>query len=234
MEYSGAERKEESRAASCKAWGTDRYSGIEKISRDMWPAFLNSCRALVPGATDKMVFARFPIMQHVSRGVDRVRMQEHKALPAQGDATWRGAIYLWLDNGGNMPEAAHARLNQIKRETLKTGRAWALKESWRDLGSSRSPGWAKRVGQRWYHGATHRRLPAMIEAAQLLARHVPNEVTSFKHRITSAVAEGLHATRATRPKRAYGVSTRAHFKIAVYFHCGGLLLYPVQMTHRKV
>jgi len=78
-----------------------------------------------------------------------------------------------------MPEVARARLNQIKRETLKTGHAWALKGSWRDLGSSRSPGWAKRVGQRWYHGATHRRLPAMIEAAQLLARHVPNGVTSF-------------------------------------------------------
>jgi hypothetical protein len=35
VEYSGAERKEESRAASCKAWGTDRYAGIEAISRDM-------------------------------------------------------------------------------------------------------------------------------------------------------------------------------------------------------
>lgn len=202
VEYSGAERKEESRARLLPGLGDGPLRRIEGISRDMWPAFLNSCRALVPGATHKMVFGRFPIMQHVGRGVDRVRMQEPKALPAQDDATWRGAIYLWLDNGGNKPEPAHARLNQIKRETLKSGRAWALKESWRDLGSSRSPGWAKRVGQRWYHGATHRRLPAMIEAAQLLAWHVPNGVTSFKHRITSAVAEGLPATRATRPKRA--------------------------------
>jgi len=26
---------------------------------------------------------------------------------------------------------------------------------------------------------------------------------------------------------------RDHFKIAVYFHCGGLDLYPASVTHRK-
>ncbi|KAF0200151.1 MAG: hypothetical protein FD173_2332, partial [Gallionellaceae bacterium] len=27
---------------------------------------------------------------------------------------------------------------------------------------------------------------------------------------------------------------RDHFKIAIYFHCGGLDLYPAQVTHGKV
>ena len=33
----------------------------------------------------------------------------------------------------------------------------------------------------------------------------------------------------TIKKRAYGFRNREHFKTAIYFHCGGLHLYPV--TH---
>ena len=74
----------------------------------------------------------------------------------------------------------------------------------------------------------------MIEAAKLLARHLPNVLTYFKHRITNAVAEGLNSKIATIQKRACGFRNRDHFKIAVYFHCGGLNLYPVHVTHAKV
>lgn len=99
----------------------------------MWAAFSNACRAHVPGADDKMVFDRFHIMQHVGRGVDRVRKQEHKALTAQGDNTLAWSKYLWLHNAGNIPDAARERLDQIKPENLKIARAWALKESLREL-----------------------------------------------------------------------------------------------------
>lgn len=234
VEYIGDERKEESLAAYFTALGPERCAGIEAISLDMWPAFINACRAHVPGADDKMVFDRFHIMQHVGRGVDRVRKQEHKALTAQGNDTLARSKYLWLYNAENIPEAARERFDQIKRENLKTGRAWALKESLRELWSYRSLGWAKRFWQRWYNWATHSRLPAMIEAAKLLARHLPNVLTYFKHRITNAVAEGLNSKIATIQKRACGFRNRDHFKIAVYFHCGGLNLYPVQVTHAKV
>ena len=234
VEYIGDERKEESLAAYFNALGPERCAGIEAISLDMWPAFINACRAHVPGADDKMVFDRFHIMQHVGRGVDRVRKQEHKVLTAQGDATLARSKYLWLYNAEYIPEAARERFDQIKRENLKTGRAWALKESLRQLWSYRSLGWAKRFWQRWYNWATHSRLPAMIEAAKLLARHLPNVLTYFKHRITNAVAEGLNSKIATIQKRAGGFRNRDHFKIAVYFHCGGLNLYPVQVTHAKV
>lgn len=234
VEYIGDERKEESLAAYFHTLGAERCAGIEAISLDMWPAFINACRANVPGAGDKMVVDRFHIMQHVGRGVDRVRKQEHKAWRAQGDDTLAGSKYLWLYNAGNMPEAARERFDQIKRENLKTGRAWALKESLRERWSYRSPGWATRFWQRWYHWATHSRLPAMIEAAKLIARHWPKVVTYFKHRITNAVAEGLNAKIATIQKRACGFRNRDHCKIAVYFHCGGLNLYPVHVTHGKV
>lgn len=74
----------------------------------------------------------------------------------------------------------------------------------------------------------------MIDAAKLIARHVPNMLTHFEHRITNTVAEGLNSKIATVQKRACRFRNRDHFKIAIHFHCVGLDLYPAQVTHGKV
>jgi transposase len=89
--------------------------------------------------------------------------------------------------------------------------------------------WAKRHWQQWYFWATHSRLAPVIETARLIHRHLPNILTYFTHPIINAVSEGLNSKIQTIKKRAYGFRNREHFKTAIYFHCGGLKLYPV--TH---
>lgn len=218
VEYIGEGRREESLGAYFKAFGTERCVGIEAISLDMWPAFINACRDWVPEADGKMVFDRFHIMRHIVEAVDKVRKQEHKALMDKGDTTLVKSKYLWLTNPSNMTDQAKTRFKEVLRE----------------LWSYMSMAWALKFWKRWYYWATHSRLQPMIDAAKLIARHLPNVLTYFKHRITNAVAEGLNSKIATVQKRACGFRNRDHFKIAIYFHCGGLDLYPVQTTHGKV
>jgi len=234
VEYVGEGRREESLAAYFEAFGSERCADIEAISLDMWPAFINACQEQVPGADDKMVFDRFHIMRHIVEAVDKVRKQEHKALMDKGDTTLVKSKYLWLTNPCNMTDQTKARFKELQSSELATGRAWALKEVLRELWNYRSAAWALKFWKRWYYWATHSRLQPMIDAAKLIARHLPNVLTYFKHRITNAVAEGLNSKIATVQKRACGFRNRDHFKIAIYFHCGGLDLYPVQATHGKV
>jgi transposase len=234
VQYIGQERTQASLAAYFAAFPEKQRASIEAISLDMWPAYIHACQAWVPQAEDKMVFDRFHIMQHVSQGVDQVRKQEHKALQQQGDATLTRSKYLWLYSAENMPAIVQERFEQLRRSNLKTARAWAMKESLRTLWRYTSAGWARRFWDRWYFWATHSRLAPMIEKAKLIACHLPNILTYFKHRITNAVAEGLNSKIATIQKRACGFRNQDHFKIAVYFHCGGLELYPASVTHTKV
>lgn len=234
VEYVGEGRREGSLSAYFEAFGVERCAGIEAISLDMWPAFINACRDGVPGADDKMVFDRFHIMRHVVEAVDKVRKQEHKALMNEGNKTLVNSKYLWLTNPSNMTDQAKMRFKELQSSELKTGRAWALKEVLRELWNYTSAAWALKFWKRWYFWATHSRLQPMIDAAKLIARHLPNVLTYFKHRITNAVAEGLNSKIATVQKRACGFRNRDHFKIAIYFHCGGLDLYPTQVTHGKV
>jgi transposase len=234
VEYIGEERREASLAAYFEAFPQTSREQVEAISLDMWPAYINACQASVPGADHKMVFDRFHIMRHVLEALDKVRKREHKTLMSQGDSTLAKSKYLWLYSEENLPQRSKEHFQAIKSMELKTARAWALKESLRQLWNYQTAGWAQRFWQRWYFWATHSRLAPMIEAAKLIARHLPNVLTYFKHRITNAVAEGLNSKIATVQKRACGYRNPDHFKIAVYFHCGGLNLYPAQATHTKV
>lgn len=234
VEYIGEDRKESSLAGYFNAFPKERREKVEAISLDMWPAYINACRDKVPGADGKMVFDRFHIMRHVVEAVDKVRKQEHKTLMKTGDATLTRSKYLWLTNPENMTDQARDRFDALRTLELKTGRAWALKEALRALWSYKSAAWATKFWKRWYFWATHSRLRPMIEAAKLIARHLPNVLTYFAHRVTNAVAEGLNSKIATVQKRACGYRNRDNFKIAVYFHCGGLNLYPAAVTHTKV
>ena len=66
----------------------------------------------------------------------------------------------------------------------------------------------------------------MKEVAHLIERHLPNVLTYITHPITNAVSEGGHSKIQTIKKRAYGFRNKERFKTAIYFHCGGLDLYP--------
>lgn len=234
VEYIGEDRKESSLTAYFDAFPKAQREKIEAISLDMWPAYIAACRNQVPDADNKMVFDRFHLMRHVLEGVDKVRKQEHKALLEAGDATLTKSKYLWLTNPANMTNKMRARFSALKTAELKTSRAWALKEALRELWRYQSLTWATKFWKRWYFWATHSRLTPMIEAAKLIARHLPNVLTYFTHRITNAVAEGLNSKIATVQKRACGYRNPDHFKIAIYFHCGGLNLFPNVVTHTKV
>jgi hypothetical protein len=75
-----------------------------------------------------------------------------------------------------------------------------------------------------------------VQAAKLIARHLANVLTYFKHRITNAVAEGLNSKLATIRKRACGYCNAERFKIAVHCHCGGLIRAsgrPVSRTEKS-
>jgi len=234
VEYIAEDRKQVSLQSYFDGFDTEALEAVQAVSMDMWPAYINACLEKIPGAEGKIVFDRFHIMRHVVDAVDTVRKREHKALLAEGDATLSKSKYLWLYSAENVPDKSRERFDALRGAELKTARAWALKESLRELWHFTRQAWAEQFWRRCYFWATHCRLPPIVEAAKLIARHLPNVLTYFKHRITNAVAEGLNSKVATIQKRACGYRNPERFKIAVYFHCGGLNLWPTRYTHAEV
>lgn len=226
VEHVVEERKQESLEAYYDGLTKRQLKGIEAVAMDMWEPFIQATKAKVPDAEKKIVFDRFHIMGHVGKAVDIVRKQEHRQLLEAGDETLKGSKYLWLYGRENVPRSRRLEFADLKRKGLKVGRAWAIKEMLRDLWSYVYPESACKFWKRWYFWATHSRLNPIRAAAETVKRHISNIMTYFQHRITNAMSESINSKIQTIKQMACGYRNTEHFKTAIYFHCGGLDLYP--------
>jgi len=228
VEYIADDRKQTSLDPYFESFSTDERKGIKAVAMDMWEPYINSTREHLEKADDKIVFDRFHIMKHMGEAVDTVRKIEHRELRAEGLDTLTGSKYLWLYAEENLPAKHRSKFQTLKSTNLKTARAWAIKESLRALWHYRRLGWALKFYKQWYFWATHSRLQAVIDVANMIKRHLYGICNYFSTaRITNAAAEGLNSKIQTIKKMAYGFGNREHFKTAIFFHCGGLQLYPV-------
>lgn len=226
VEHIAEDRKQESLAGYYAALSQEQLNGIEAVAMDMWEPYIQATRTKVPDAATKIVFDRFHVMGHVSKAVDTVRKQEHRDLMAVGDKTLKGSKYLWLYSRENVPERRRNEFAALRRQVLKVGRAWALKEALRRLWHYVYPASGWKLWKQWYGWATHSRLKPMRQAAETIRRHIANIVTYYQHPITNAMSEGLNSQIQKIKSMACGFRNIEHFKTAIYFHCGGLELYP--------
>lgn len=204
----------------------EQREGVEAVAMDMWEPYVRPTQAHLPGAEEKIVFDTFHVAQHLGKAVDEVRRQEHRARMAEGDPILKGTKYDWLRNPEGRSWSQARAFNLLREIVTRVGRAWALKEAAMALWEMRYPGAADRYVAAWYCSARRSRLEPMRRVAAMIKRHWANIRTYFEHRITNAGAASMNARIQTVKSRACGSRNRERFRNAIYFHCGGLDLYP--------
>jgi len=233
VEYIAEDRRQTSLDAYFDSFSAEERDRVRAVVMDMWEPYINSVEEHLADATDKIVFDRFHIMKHIGTAVDTVRKREHRELRAEGIEALTGTKYLWLYAERNLPDKHKRTFRALKALNLKTARAWAIKESLSVLWRYQRLAWALKFYKQWFFWATHSRLQPVIDVAYMVKRHLYGVLNYFTAaRITNAAAEGLNSKIQTIKKMAYGFRNRDHFKTAIFFHCGGLQLYPA--THGEV
>jgi transposase len=197
------------------------------VAMDMWDPYILATRTALPGGADKIVFDRFHAMRQVTTAVDDVRKAEHRELlERDGVSVLKKTRHLWLYNEAHVPVDRREEFQALRRAHLKVGRAWAIKEALRELWTYRQPAAARRFFRRWYHWARCSGLPPIRQAAATLHRYADGLLRYCQHPITNGVAEGLNSKIMSIKRKACGFRNPAHFTTAIFFHCGGLDLYP--------
>ncbi|MGH9701492.1 MAG: ISL3 family transposase [Candidatus Acidiferrales bacterium] len=219
-------RTKESVYRSLGSYSLNDLAEVEAVAIDMSQTYINAVRACIKSADEKIVFDRFHVVQHMTDAVDKVRRGESQQLREEGDDRLVGSRYFWLYGRENVPDKHLIRFDTLRNANLKTARAWAIKEQLRDLWNQP----ALEDGEAWWRGwfgwASHSRLEPVKKVARMIKRHLPNVLTYFTHRITSATNEALNGVIKTLIKRSYGFRSFPNFRTAVLFHCGKLDLYP--------
>ena len=223
------DRSAETLASYFESLSIDERLAIEAIAMDMWDPYRRTVRDYVPDGDLKIVFDKFHVMRHVTEAMDQVRRREQRALRKRGDRRLTGTKFLWLKNQVGRHDFTAASRRQFRRlrdSTLKSARAWAMKEAFRHIWDYRSIPAARAFFDRWQAWAVRSRLKPMIHVAGIIRRHLENILTYITHRITNAVTEGLNAKIQWIKYSSRGFRDRERFKRAIYFHCGGLDLDP--------
>lgn len=229
--YVADDRREGSLATFYAQLGVVGCATLEVIAMDMWRPYIAATRAAVPAADGKIVFDKFHVARLLSIALDKVRATEHRALRPTGASPLAGTKYLWLANADRMDAARWRQFGALRTSTLKTARAWALKEMAMACWQYVRRAWAAKAWAAWFAWAARCRLPAMQTVAHTLRSYLWGILNAIVSGATNARAEGLNARIQAVKRRACGYRNRERFRHAIYFHLGGLDLSPDTLSH---
>ena len=204
----------------------EQLAGVETVAMDMWEPYISATAAYVPEAEHKIAFDKFHVAKHLGDAVDQVRRAESRRLASSGDDRLKGSRYTWLTNPEHMDAERWQRFAALRDSALQTARAWGYKEHAMTLWNYRTRGWARQAWQAWYQSAIRCRLEPVKRVARMVKRHLEGIVTAVVQGVSNARAESINAGVQWLKYAARGFRNRQRFRNAIYFHLGGLDLYP--------
>ena len=213
-------RGKESLEEFYKQFDGEQLARIQTVATDMWEPYIRVSTQYVPQAQDKIAFDKFHVAGHLGDAVDRVRRAEHRRLAGAADQRLKGSRYAWLRNPENMDEERWEQFAELRDSAQQTARAWGYKEHAMTL-------WAWMA---WYRSAIRCRLEPVKRVARMIKRHLDGIVTAVVDKVTNARAESINAGIQKVKYSARGLRNRKRFRNAIYFHLGGLDLYPAGVT----
>ena len=228
--YVADDRKRESIDAFFVAQRPEHLATIEAVSMDMWKPYIASVRQFVPDADRKLSFDKFHVVKHLVDAVDKVRRTEHRALLAEGDLSLTGARFVFLTNTRNLSPTQIHTLAVLRNMSLKTVRAWGLKEAAANIWRYVRRSVATSAWLAWASSAMRSRLDPLKRVARMIREHLPGIVNGMALRATNAGAESVNARIQKIKSNACGFRNRDRFRNAILFHLGGLDLYPANAS----
>lgn len=220
------ERKKASLKSYYDTLSDSQKAGIESVSMDMWPAYIKATLENIPDADRKIAFDKFHVAKYLGEAVDKVRKQEHKALMSEGWEDLKGSKYDWLTNLGNLSRKRQRSFKLLRESTLKTARAWAIRDLAMRLWSYVSRTWAEKRWKQWLSWAVRSRLEPVRKVARTIKEHLWGILNAIILKASNGASESINSRIKTIKIRSRGFRNKTRYRNAIYFHLGGLDLYP--------
>ena len=194
------------------------------VAIDMSAPYAKAIREKLPHAD--IVYDKFHVQKHLNEAVDATRRSEHARLLKAHDRRLSKTKYLWLSRLEHLSDEALARREDLLRASLRTGKAWGLKEMFSSFWRSRDKDFAAANFDFWHAQVLKSGIRPMIRSAATLKKHLGGLLARFDSRIDNAMSEGYNSVIQPLRASARGFRNFENYRAAILFHCGKLDMRP--------
>jgi transposase len=214
--FDGPDRSQASMERFYQWLGPKRCSKIELAVMDMWEPFAAAKVKCAPQAA--ILYDKFHVVQHLNDALDEVRRSEYARLESDRERRFiKGQRYTLLSRRANLSYHGRRALKLLLRANRRLQVAYLLKESFDQLWSYRSEGWARAFFRNWQQALRWQRLKPYEKFAQMVLRHWDGIAAwcRLEQKVSLGFVEGLNNKIRVIQRRAYGLRDEEYLRLKV-------------------
>ena len=213
--YGGEDRSEESMDMFYEWLGPKKTKKIQLAVMDMWKAFEKSTKKKAPGAA--ILYDKFHVIRHLGDALDKVRKIEYYRLSGKDRSYIKGQKYTLLSNRENLTLDGQKALRKLLKANKRLNAAYLLKESFGQLWSYQTEGWARRFFDNWKNGLRWQRLAPYEKFTKMIERHWDGIAAYSKpeNKVPLGFVEGMNNKIRVIQRRAYGLRDEEYLRLKI-------------------
>jgi len=213
--FGGTDRSEESMNKFYEWLGTRKSGRIRLAVMDMWKAFEKSTRKNAPQSA--ILYDKFHVMRHLGEALDQVRKQEYARVQGQDRSFIKGQKYTLLSNKENLTLDGRKALKKLLSVNKRINIAYLLKESFGQLWSYQTEGWARRFFENWKASLKWQRLQPYEKFAKMIEKHWDGiaAYSNTENKVSLGFVEGLNNKIRVIQRRAYGLRDEEYLRLKI-------------------
>lgn len=213
--FGGEDRSEASLDLFYNSLGPKKSKKIELAVMDMWKAFEKSTRKNVPQAA--ILYDKFHVMRHLGDALDKIRKMEYGRLSGKDRSYIKGQKYTLLSNRENLTLDGRKTLKKLLRANKRLNTAYVLRESFGQLWSYQTEGWARRFFDNWKESLKWQRLEPYEKFAAMIERHWDGIAAYSRpeNKVSLGFVEGLNNKIRVIQRRAYGLRDEEYLRLKI-------------------
>lgn len=215
--FGGSDRSEVSMDGFYAWLGREKSSKIRLAVMDMWPAFRTSTLKEGNASQALIVYDKFHVLRHLQEALDEVRKSEYARLTGPGRRFIKGQKFALLSRWKNLTTKGRKALRLLFHANRRLYKAYLLKESFGQLWSYDTPGWARRFFDHWRASLKWQRLPTYEKFAALIDKHWAG-IVAYCHtanKVALGFVEGLNNKIRVLQRRAYGFRDEEYLRLKI-------------------
>ena len=213
--FGGDDRSEVSMSQFYAWLGPKKTRGIRLAVMDMWKPFRNATQAHAPQVA--ILFDKFHIMSHLGDALDKVRKAEYARLAGKDRRYIKGHKYTLLSHRENLSLDGRQALKTLLAANKRLNTAYLLKESFGQLWSYQTEGWARRFFDNWRASLKWQRLEPYEKFAEMIERHWDG-IAAYcnpENKVSLGFVEGLNNKIRVIQRRAYGLRDEGYMRLKI-------------------